>query len=218
MIIYRKHGFTLIELLVVVAIIAIIATIALVNYQTAQSRANVSRVKGELATIALALEGYLVDFNDYPLMRGNIVDGPQLNRPEDQTGFGFNCVQSFRTLPVELTTPIAYISSLIKDPFKSSGYDYNLHRSFKSGNPLDQGYTYTNIPEFMLSPTSGYDESDYMAYGAWRLASLGPDKEAVNTFGRTVYDPTNGNSSNGEILRTQISSEGQRTSPTHGID
>ena len=204
--------------MVSVAIIAILATIALVNYQHAQARSKTSRVKGELASVATALESYAVDFNDYPLMRGNIADGPQLNRPEDNTGFGFNCVQSFRTLPVELTSPIPYMSNIAKDPFKISGYDYNLHRGFKSGNPLDLGYVYHNIPEFMLSPTSGFDQRDLFAYGFWRLTSLGPDAISINTLGRTVYDSTNGTISNGDIIRTFKSPEGLRTDPTYGID
>lgn len=77
-------GFTLIELLIVVAIIAILAAIAVPNFLEAQVLAKASRAKGDLRTVATALEAYRVDASHYP--------------PND----GY-----YNVLPVELTTPIA---------------------------------------------------------------------------------------------------------------
>jgi type II secretory pathway pseudopilin PulG len=49
-----------------VAIIAILAAIAIPNFLAAQTRARVSKVKGEQQTLATALESYFVDYNVYP--------------------------------------------------------------------------------------------------------------------------------------------------------
>lgn len=51
-------GFTLIELLIVIAIILILIAIALPNFLEAQIRAKVVRAKGEIRTIAIAMDSY----------------------------------------------------------------------------------------------------------------------------------------------------------------
>ena len=62
----RLDGFTLIELLIVVALIAILAAIAVPNFLEAQTRAKVSRAKSDMRSVAIALESYRVDNNNYP--------------------------------------------------------------------------------------------------------------------------------------------------------
>src|SRR5205823_5824534 len=61
-----QSAFTLIELLVVVAIIAILALIAVPNFLEAQTRSKVSRAKADMRTVAVAVEAYCVDNNQYP--------------------------------------------------------------------------------------------------------------------------------------------------------
>ena len=92
-------GFTLIELLIVVAIIAILAAIAVPNFLAAQTRSKVARVKGNMRTSATGLEAYYIDNNAYPASR---VGG----------------VLTF-ALPLGITTPVAYITSLPDDIFDS---------------------------------------------------------------------------------------------------
>lgn len=208
-------GFTLIELLVVVAIIAILAAIAIPNYLTAQVRSKVSRAKGEMQTLATALESYEVDNNAYPLMRGSVVSGPQVNRDEDTNGYEQTCTQGFRTVPIELTTPIAYLTSLPDDPFKNPGFDVPWNENYDSQDPLDRGYVYTNVDEFVDSdsPITPYNPNNYgepaiISYGDWRMCSIGPDVMGVAPIGTMPYDPTNGLVSNGDIIRTQRSPDG----------
>jgi general secretion pathway protein G len=174
-----RHAFTLIELLIVVAIIAILAAIAVPNFLEAQTRAKVSRAKNDLRTLATALEAYNVDNNAYP-------PGP----PALPSRFR-------RQKP--LTTPIAYITSVPRDPFMSD--DASGFGPWRSGL-----YSYGAMP--------------LDAASRWALASDGPDRNddcgglvfypgytselffgGVTGFDYTLYDPTNGTVSDGDIFR-----------------
>ncbi|MCX7046742.1 MAG: prepilin-type N-terminal cleavage/methylation domain-containing protein [Candidatus Sumerlaeota bacterium] len=100
------RGFTLIELLIVIAIIAILALIAIPNFLEAQTRAKTARVKADMRTYATGIEAYFVDYNKYP---------------PDRAVHVVNYVTM-------LTTPIAYITSLMPDPFAT---DWWASRGFK---------------------------------------------------------------------------------------
>ncbi len=102
-----QRGFTLIELLIVVAIIAILAAIAVPNFLEAQTRSKVSRAKADLRTLNTALETYRVDYNGYPYIT-DLTSGEWLM----PAGFPPN-----RDSPAGLTTPIAYLTSALYDPF-----------------------------------------------------------------------------------------------------
>lgn len=186
----KNEGFTLIELLIVVAIIAILAAIAIPNFLAAQTRAKISRAKGELQTLATALESYYVDNNVWPQ------DGTEVWTT--QTYYWY--------MPNEVTTPVAYISSsLLKDPFRGS-----LN---PGDDPLLTRYRYSNTGDGILGRSS--NKSIYQdAFGGWRVVSLGPDKGYTpdadgkgTPFGlwdiTIAYDPSNGTVSNGDIIRSQ---------------
>jgi prepilin-type N-terminal cleavage/methylation domain-containing protein len=105
----KRIGFTLIELLIVVAIIAILAAIAVPNFLEAQVRSKIARVKNDQRTLATAFESYAVDNNRPPLDFAeylNLVTRPN-GMPDWMRCFCYNC----------LTTPIAYITSPMRDPF-----------------------------------------------------------------------------------------------------
>lgn len=110
----ERKAFTLIELLIVVAIIAILAAIAVPNFLEAQTRAKVSRAKSDLRTLAVGLEAYAVDNNKYPY----ITDGAA-GEYVMPAGFPPN-----RTGPGGLTTPIAYLTSALYDPFVQDQRDF----------------------------------------------------------------------------------------------
>jgi prepilin-type N-terminal cleavage/methylation domain-containing protein len=181
-----KYGFTLIELLIVVAIIAIIASIALYNFQGAQIRAKVSRAKGELKTVVLALESYHVDNSAYPpyhyVTQTEFYLGGWAN--------GVGDVQLFNgSNPI--TTPIAYITVMPNDPF-------NTHHDFQF--PERQNYGYANWEQAIA--ISGwpifYDTLE--KFGPYRIHSIGPDRDGPDTG--IPYDPSNGFTSNGDIFYT----------------
>jgi type II secretion system protein G len=109
----KRKAFTLIELLIVVLIIAILAAIAIPNFMEFQTRAKVSRLKADMRTIATGLEAYCVDEGAYPLgMYEAMVAGLNLS----YQGYQLNAMS-------RLTTPIAYLSSIPRDPFTDETVD-----------------------------------------------------------------------------------------------
>ena len=163
----RKHAFTLIELLIVVAIIAILAAIAVPNFMEAQVRAKVSRVHSDLRTLNLACEIYIIDNNKYPPKTSMMQDG---------------------WWQTQLTTPIAYISSICSDPFCRDKTLANMHYQF--GNC----WKMRSILLVSVGP-DGIDEFDEAAWMCSK-AFLYPE----------MYDPSNGTTSRGDVWR--ISKQG----------
>lgn len=185
----HKQGFTLIELLIVVAIIAILAAIAIPNFLAAQVRSKVSRVKADIRTAATAVESYYIDYNDYPK-----------SVPVAQV-FSGSRNSAYSYLPDTITTPVSYISNnKIVDAFAQGIYQDPYSRLFW------QNTKYLQNPAFNPSHTDWYDPIFEVAYGYWKVGSLGPNADYDG--GYNIYDPTNGTISNGDIYRTQKQPEG----------
>jgi len=197
----KTKAFTLIELLIVVAIIAILAAIAVPNFLEAQTRSKSSRVKADLRTIAGALELYCVDYKRYPPARSFCASAM------DSVGDYYMC-------PMEITTPIAYISNRTKDVF-NPGFQYKY---------VMPGLGYTNygvqtilgiwVPNRFPGDSDPPDDAVYCDMGRspvkWGLWSVGP-KGDIGFWdaglahhpvpARHWYDPTNGTISAGIIAR-----------------
>jgi type II secretion system protein G len=188
----RPVGFTLIELLIVVAIIAILAAIAVPNFLEAQTRSKISRAKADLAAVTVALEAYRVENNDYPRY-GSPFDEDQGNRG----GVEVNAMEAF--LPTVLTTPVPYLSSLLKSPYPDVT-DFPM--------PFAQPYRYVSKKEFYArEPFNGpiewpdrlksvFGNSDLAK--EWSSFCYGPDR--LSDDGAFEYDPTNGTVSTGDIV------------------
>lgn len=191
-----KRGLTLIELLVVVAVVAILAAIAVPNFLEASMRANVSRTKADLRTIATGLESYFVDINRYP--------------PDAQ----FQVTNYLGRLQ-HLTTPVAYLTTLPTDPFANegriieyvttNGFPNAYTFPFSSSNfiyPLTYDYACAVQPNGQREPQSTWERiSSQPDAVQWSLRGVGPDKWP-EYLGRIVapYDPTNGTVSEGNIF------------------
>jgi len=134
----ESQAFTLIELLIVVAIIAILAAIALPNFLEAQTRAKVSRAKADERSIATALVMYQIDYGTPPYYQ-NRDDGEQ---------WMVDAVGEATYLPYGLTTPIAYMTSLLPTPFQTMRFEQAI-----DPNPSKTTYTYLYRRVFQNMPT-----------------------------------------------------------------
>ncbi|MCE5230740.1 prepilin-type N-terminal cleavage/methylation domain-containing protein [bacterium] len=193
-----RRAFTLIELLIVVAIIAILAAIAVPNFLEAQTRSKVSRAQADMRTIATAVESYNIDYNTY-VFDADDIPGANLSDPS---------IWDQRIVFARLTTPIAYLSSFIHDPFNVRTPDANEANSmgimmtkmlFPGEPPFLYSYN-TDTPAGASKPAT---------YG---ITSLGPNKifdswkvqyfpDRRTGMIECTYDPTNGTVSDGDIVR-----------------
>ena len=217
----RQKAFTLIELLIVVAIIAILAAIAVPNFLEAQVRSKVSRVKADMRTIGIGIESYRTDNNAYfqaynqPMPDGVYVMGlGWLAVVWAEQGTGDNRPTGFH-----LTTPIAYLTTIPWDPFTSL-YSARASINTPSWSGVMQlsscfyGMRNNSAPLGLLVGDRKYHDIGYI------LNSVGPDLllhassygdiwgtgqsdyglDIGFYYGDTLYDPTNGTVSIGEIV------------------
>jgi prepilin-type N-terminal cleavage/methylation domain-containing protein len=181
----RNRGFTLIELLIVVAIIAILALIAVPNFLEAQMRAKVSRVKADQRSITVALEAYAVDnINKYPNMH-TVISGRW-----EYVGWGY--------AQKKLTTPIAYMTTILPDVFQLTYDQLTTHLRTRDmwlhGDPYhDPSYDpvangdrhvmdYEDFDGGRLqggSVDANWVQRWHLSYGnsEWKLQSFGPMRE-----------------------------------------
>ena len=200
----KASAFTLIELLIVVAIIAILAAIAVPNFLEAQVRSKVSRAQADMRAMATALEAYRTDNSKYPPCQAWYI-----------------WHSGWPTLALrKITTPIAYMTSVPQDTFR----DRHVTTDPAATGVLGDKY-YRYHAEWFRDVTMalGIAPRNGPVYGVWTLVSAGPDEatsrgefylwglevlEAQPNLGDppfsttgSIYDPTNGTVSNGDIIR-----------------
>ncbi|HOE95115.1 MAG TPA: prepilin-type N-terminal cleavage/methylation domain-containing protein [Candidatus Sumerlaeota bacterium] len=177
-----KKGFTLIELLIVVAIIAILAAIAVPNFLEAQTRSKVARIQADLRSVKTGLEAYRIDGNAYP--RALPIYPFQYLYTFCNYLRGYDQVNHREIGAWELTTPIAYITSLPIDVFTQNN-------QFSAGDLSRLGFGYVNFesmarepfrssfaypPEVGESPDLRLDwEASSKKKSSYLLLSAGPD-------------------------------------------
>lgn len=177
----RTKAFTLIELLIVVAIIGILAAIAVPNFQNAQIRAKVARVLAEFKTLGDAQEMYRVDNNRYTN------DYDQEDNQKDEQGWK------------SLTTPIAYMSTILRDPFIQPK---EATRFFGSV------FNDEDVPFYELGSGSDNYTHSLPVVHAYYIECVGPDggdngggpDDFPFNTGVNRYDSSNGIVSRGDVV------------------
>lgn len=175
----KRQGFTLIELLIVIAIILILIAIALPNFLEAQTRARVTKAKGEMRSLGIAQESYFLDWKYYP------AEHERDSFTRNQRGLFW------------LTSPISYIGSIPTDPFAAFGADESV-----AG-----GYVTYETGGIEVGGSQFQGEKCPICLLTYVIFSNGPDVRqdisgAEPHFGQIVnnYSPTNGTNSNGSIF------------------
>jgi len=225
-----KKGFTLIELLIVVAIIAILAAIAVPNFLEAQVRSKVARARADLRSIATAIEAYRVSDNGYPNnpdpAQNFYVTPWQLTTP-------IAYISSRPLDPFTQGVNLAVLNNQSNLSPEAQLYTYWTVISIEK-----QGNNGAGIIESAICVDdplgAGGNRSAFRKYGAWFQCSIGPDRLFdLRVGGGSVdgttsslsspqfldwgysfdvpYDPTNGTISFGNVIRTQIRSDGTVT-------
>ncbi len=224
----KKHGFTLIELLIVVAIIAILAAIAVPNFLEAQVRSKVSRVKADVRTLAIAVESYLVDHGKPPVGDLQLWKSSGMTYPYDWDGATVaDQGPAMQYKWHQWTTPVAYMTSIPSDPFALTGKLSGKAASLS----MDSRYVYVAAVDHALNGKSNNSiksQAELLKNGGitWELYSWGPSRRNTTLDGKSAwviggllnkptpspqtqvsqkdvfYDPSNGTTSFGMLIRT----------------
>lgn len=205
-----NRAFTLIELLIVVAIIAILAAIAVPNFLEAQTRAKVSRSANDLRTQSLAMEAYFIDHNSYTRDSDSSLDSKDTGKDT-----AFNPANpnwgKVANGALQLTTPIAYMSSLLSDPFV---VDIQVDGAGAQGYRIGSGsWSYADTS---LNPDSKDGQGSAAVFAAngrvatYVLIGVGPDKNRARiSYKCFPYMSTNTGVGKEGTPSTGLNSKGQ---------
>ncbi len=168
------------EKLIAAGVGGVMAAIAVPNFLQAQGRASVMRVKADQRSLATALEAYGIDHNRYPMweLRTDFAtQRPTFILPSEETGRG------------GLTSPIAYITSIPRDPFSAGKKEWLSY--------------YTSGRAWIL--ISAGPDKDYDIVPQQDFQQPRDSKALWDIIVNKTYDPTNGSVSNGDVWRSNIS-------------
>lgn len=180
----KKYGFTLIELLIVVAIIGILAAIAVPNFLNAQIRAKVSRSMADQKTMETAILQYTMDYND----------NPPHSHEMNQNWW--------------LTTPVAYLSGFLYDPFQDIptakelfGSELQFFKRQHHWDPYDMRYWSGLQPSYFDPAVNPHFAPRRQAMGV--IIGHGPSTTYLwaQSVDWAPYEASNGLNSWGLILR-----------------
>lgn len=203
------------DLIIATMILSIIGIIFSSNYHVLQTQATVAEVRSDFQSYQVALRSYQLDNNNvYPY---------HLPISVDLDGYGNLRSSDFLTMTQAITTPVAYLPELPKDPFKKgavSTFGSNEGLPFETGDDRDEGYLWLEMnqaaePGFgFFSNVQSYNTALDL-FGYYRLSSIGPAQTytaapswqvsyiSVDSF----YDPSNGTMSFGMITLLQKQSQ-----------
>lgn len=162
---------------------------------------RVKRVQADMRAFGTAVESYFVDNNCYPAMTRDaslsVNSDLAKDAPEVFRGIaGFRRKGGANDKLFTLTTPIAYITCLMEDPFAPlPGQVYAY------ATPMDQAGKPGKPPGWIIwspGPDGVYDLTGSL--GEYDLSKPAPSPELLEK----TYDPTNGSVSRGDIWRFSL--------------
>lgn len=171
----RPTGFTLIELLIVVAIIGILAAIAVPNFINARLRALIARVYAEEKAINEAYLMYRMDNGSWP---------PHVDGDPAQHRY--------------VTTPIAYLTTSIYDPFQKEGVTDSASLGWYRGQYHEEPGYQMRAEFYATGDAAARRYADEHKNSAFFCRSVGPDMDRQAEL-TVPYDITNGLVSQGTL-------------------
>jgi len=219
---HAQRGLTLLQ----TAALASMSGIALLGsniiFSEAELNTLVAESRANQAAVTVGLEAYRIDWGLFPY------DG--FSHSPGSADHDYN----YWYLPVEMTTPIAYISpEVMWDPFRVALLDpeEDLFWQFRQMRYTSIESTWGDDWDFLqwLGPgVSVYFDDVTTEWGGWRLVIVGPDG-FVGPFGPPAglpwpgvsaypacpvpYDPTNGIMSLGDLVASELAPQGYLNIP-----
>lgn len=171
----RTPSFTLIELLIVVAIIGILAAIAVPNFLNARLRALIARVYSEERSINDAYMMYRLDNGAWP---------PHIDGDLAQHRY--------------VTTPIAYLTTSIQDPFQKEGVTDAATIGWYKGQYHEEPGVQMRSEFMAVGDPAAVRYANEHKNAAFFCRSVGPDMDKVREYS-LPYDISNGLVSQGTL-------------------
>ncbi len=217
------------DLLIAVPLVAMLGVVAASSFTDAQIRSKVAEARQEMRRVAVALEAYHTDWEVYPFDGYNRLDADRYN---------------YWYLPMDLSTPVAYLNSVnVVDPFRPEP-DGVVHWQFRNIRYRNTGSTwgldFTGLQAPARTTPSVFLDAILEDTGEWMLLSVGPDgywgpmassppslfpggnysweTPSIYTDHSQPYDPTNGANSWGDIIHTQVNPWGYVNIPPPPAD
>ncbi len=214
----RRRGGAATDLLVAAPLVAMLGVVTVKTFTDAEINTKVAQVREDMRAAAVALETYHADWGLYPFDGYNAINFGKYN---------------YWYLPVDLSTPVAYLDSVaIIDPFRQPTmenppeyFSYIRYVNTESTWGTEWGALQTT-PRATPAPFYTAMLEDI---GEWMLLSVGPDGlwgpsatgelpwETPSGYPNhsQPYDPTNGANSLGDIIHSHINEWGYvNVSPT----
>ncbi|MBN1476630.1 type II secretion system protein GspG [Candidatus Sumerlaeota bacterium] len=172
---FHSHSTSGVEPLIVGGLLP---AIAIPNFLEAQTRSKVARARADLRSLATGLEAFYVDNNRYPrAVAGS--DPTSISR-----GDPMMAMQSTFSTADSITSPIAYLTGYMEDPF----------------GPTGAPYCYFSDAHGWILVSAGPDgDFDFDPKQVYHSDIAQPSVELI----RYAYDPTNGTVSDGDVFRVR---------------